>query len=47
MIDRLKFVKNNTENPKLLEIIAEMAKLPDNVQEGLCDAIEAGVFNSK
>ena len=45
MIDKLKFVKDNTESPKLLEIIAKMANLPEDAQEKLCDLIEAGVFS--
>ena len=47
MIDRLRFVKNNTENPKLLEIIGKMGQLSEEAQERLCDCIEQGVFSLK
>jgi len=47
MIDRLRFVKDNTENPKLLEIISKMATLSEETQERLCDCIKQGVFSLK
>ena len=47
MIDKLKFIKDNTENPKILEIISKAATLPEDAQEKLCECIEAGVFSFK
>lgn len=47
MIDRLRFIKDSTENPKLLSLIADMAQLPDKTQEVLCDAIEQGLFRDE
>ena len=44
MIDKLRFIKDNTENPKILKIVAKMAECSDETQEVLCDAIEMGVF---
>ena len=43
--DRLKFVMSQTDDPKLLEICAKIAKLNIDAQESLLDAIEAGVFS--
>jgi len=45
MKDRLKFMKDNTESPKILNIISKMAELSEKQQEALCDCIEAGVFS--
>lgn len=44
MNDKLRFAIDNTENPKLLEILAKIAKLPDDAQEKMLDLIEQGVF---
>ena len=44
MIDRLRFAIDNTDNPKLLEILAKMAKLSDKGQEAMLDLVESGVL---
>jgi len=44
MIDKLRFALDNTDNPKSLEILAKIAKLPDKAQEGMLDLIESGAF---
>jgi len=44
MIDRLRFCIDNTDSPKLLEILSKIASLPKKQQEGVLDLVEAGVF---
>jgi len=43
--DRLRFVMSQTDNPKLLEICAKIAKLNPKAQEAMLDAVESGVFS--
>ena len=44
MNDKLRFAIDNTDNPKLLEILAKIAKLPDDAQENMLDLIQSGAF---
>lgn len=44
MIDKLRFAIDNTSNPKLLEILVKIAKLPDDAQEKMLYLIESGAF---
>ena len=44
MIDKLRFVIDNTENPKLLAILAKIAKLPEKQQEAILNLVEAGIL---
>lgn len=44
MIDKLRFAIDNTNNPKLLEILAKIATLPDDAQEMMLKLIETGAF---
>jgi hypothetical protein len=44
MIDKLRFAIDNTDNPKLLEILSQIAKLSDPAQEKMLELIESGVF---
>lgn len=45
MIDRLRFAIDNTDNPKLLAILAKIAELKEETQEALLDAVEGGCFS--
>lgn len=45
MIDKLRFCIDNTESPKLLKILAQIAELPDEQQEGVLALVEAGAFS--
>lgn len=44
MIDKLRFAIDNTENPKLLSILAKIAELSEENQESVLNLVEAGVF---
>ena len=44
MHDKLRFAIDNTESPKLLEILSKIAKLPDDAQEKMLDLIQSGAF---
>ena len=44
MIDKLKWAKEQTDNPKILRLIADMAELSEEAQEALVECIEKGVF---
>lgn len=44
MIDKLRFAINNTDNPKLLEVLSKIAKLKDENQELVLNAVEQGAF---
>lgn len=44
MIDKLRYAIDNTENPKLLAILAKVAELKEENQERVLNAIEGGLF---
>jgi hypothetical protein len=45
MIDKLRFAIDNTENPKLLSILAKIAELEESSQEAVLNAVETGTLN--
>jgi len=47
MIDKLRFVLDNTNNPKLLNILSKIAELKDEEQELVLNLIETGFFGEK
>jgi hypothetical protein len=47
MDDKLRFAISNTDNPKLLGILAKMAELPDETQGLLLQLIETGAFSDE
>lgn len=47
MNDKLRFAIDNTENPKLLEILSQIAKLSEDNQGRILQLVEMGVFTNE
>lgn len=47
MIEKLRFAIDNTDNPKLLSILAKIAELKESTQEKFLELVESGMFWGK